>query len=309
MSETQSAAAVLMVRPHRFGPNPQTFASNAFQRAASAEVHDAALLEFEALADALRAAGVEVMAVDDTPEPPTPDALFPNNWFSTHADGTIVLYPMCAPNRRAERRLELLGELRERGFRCHRLIDLSMHELDGRFLEGTGSLVLDRLQRRAYACLSARTDPQVLELWSQELGYRAFAFSAIDRDGRAIYHTNVMLALGTGWAVVCGAAVVDAARRGELLDALAQGGRSVVDIDHGQMHEFAGNIIELRDRHGAPVIAMSARARAALRPEQRAVLQRHGRIVASPVPTIEDAGGGSVRCMLAELFLPANEAA
>lgn len=308
MSETQSAAAVLMVRPHRFGPNPQTLASNAFQRIVGAEVHDAALIEFDALAAALRAAGVEVMAVDDTPEPPTPDALFPNNWFSTHADGTIVLYPMCAPNRRAERRLELLTDLRERGFRCHRLVDLSMHELDGRFLEGTGSLVLDRLQRRAYACLSPRTDPQLLELWCEELGYRAFAFEAVDRDQRAIYHTNVMLALGTGWAVVCGAAVVDAARRADLMAALADGGRSVVDIDLGQMHGFAGNILELRDRHGGPVIAMSARAFAALRPEQRAMLERHGRLVASPVPTIEDAGGGSVRCMIAELFLPASGA-
>ena len=304
MSEMQSAAAVLMVRPQRFHSNPQTLASNAFQRDFGADVHAAATREFDALAAALRDAGVEVVALDDTPEPPTPDAVFPNNWFSTHADGTIVLYPMCAPNRRVERRLDLFADLRARGFGCNRLVDLSMHELDGRFLEGTGSLVLDRIERRAYACLSPRTDRQMVELWCQELDYQPFAFEATDAVGRPIYHTNVMLALGTGWAVVCSAAIDDPTRRRQLLTQLDGGGRGVVDIDRGQMAAFAGNILELRDRTGRPVIAMSAQARAALQPDQLAALSKHGRIVSSPVPTIETAGGGSVRCMIAELFLP-----
>jgi hypothetical protein len=304
MSETQSAPAVLMVRPHRFASNPQTRGCNAFQRDSGGDLHAAAVREFDALAAALREAGVAVVALDDTPEPHTPDAVFPNNWFSTHADGTIVLYPMSAPNRRAERRVDLFADLRERGFGCRRLVDLSAHELDGRFLEGTGSLVLDRLARRAYACLSPRTDRRLLEIWCQELGYQPFAFEATDSDGRAIYHTNVMLALGTGWAVVCAAAVDDRARRAELSAALAAGGRTVVEIDREQMAAFTGNVLELRDRAGHLVIAMSAQARAALRPEQVAALSRHGRLVSSPVPTIETAGGGSVRCMIAELFLP-----
>jgi hypothetical protein len=305
MSETQSAAAVLMVRPHRFASNPQTQACNAFQREVGGDVHAAAVAEFDALAAALRLAGVAVVAVEDSAEPQTPDAVFPNNWFSTHADGTVVLYPMCAENRRAERRLEVFAELRERGFGCNRLVDLSAHEIDGRFLEGTGSLVLDRVTRTAFACLSPRTHPAMLELWGEELGYRTFAFEARDAAGKPVYHTNVMLAIGSGWAVVCADSVTPPARRGELLAALAVGGRQVIAIDLEQMASFAGNILELRDASGRPVIAMSAQARAALRPDQIEALSVHGRIVASAVPTIETAGGGSVRCMIAEVFLPA----
>lgn len=304
-SEMQSAAAVLMVRPLRFDSNPQTRASNAFQRDVLVEDSQrAALVEFDALVDELRLAGVEVVAVDDTLEPHTPDALFPNNWFTTHADGTVVLYPMCAPNRRAERRIDLLALLRARGFACARLVDLTAHELEGRYLEGTGSLVLDRVARIAFACLSPRTDPTVLSQWGQELGYRTYVFEASDALGRAIYHTNVMLAVGSTWAVVCASAITDARQRSELMGTLAAGGRTVIEIDVVQMAGFAGNVLELRDSTGAALIAMSTNARTVLRTEQLEALGRHGRIVSSPVPTIETVGGGSVRCMLAELFLP-----
>lgn len=305
MAEMQSAATVLMVRPVGFGPNPQTRESNAFQSAAVVpDAQRAALAEFDGLVAELRGAGVSVLALDDTAEPITPDALFPNNWFTTHADGTVVLYPMCAPNRRAERRIDVLERLRDSGFVCSRLVDLSAHELEGRFLEGTGSLVLDRVGRIAFACLSPRTDLTLLELWCEELGYSCFAFEARDAAGRDIYHTNVMLAVGGRWAVVCASAVADAERARQLLDALAEGGRTVVQIDMDQMAGFAGNILELRDSAGGAVIAMSAQAHDALRPAQLRELGRHARIVAVPVPTIEAVGGGSVRCMLAELFLP-----
>lgn len=305
MPEMQSTAAVLMVRPLRFGSNPQTRASNAFQSdVAAPDAHRTAIAEFDGLVAELRAAGVNVVAVDDTAEPVTPDALFPNNWLTTHADGTVVLYPMCAPNRRAERRMDLLEQLRDSGFVCSRLVDMSTHESEGRFLEGTGSLVLDRVRRIAFACLSPRTDLTLLKLWCGELGYRCFAFEARDSTGRDIYHTNVMLAIGSRWAVVCATAVPDLDRRRQLLDALAEDDRSVIVIDMDQMARFAGNTIELRDSTGGTVIAMSAQAYAALLPEQSEALRRHGRIVAFPVPTIETVGGGSVRCMLAELFLP-----
>jgi hypothetical protein len=310
MTERQSAATVLMVRPVEFGPNPQTRASNSFQSDALVpEAQRSAIAEFDGLVVALRGAGIEVVAVDDTPEPHTPDAIFPNNWFTTHADGTVVLYPMCAPNRRAERRIDLLERLRNSGFVCSRLVDLSAHELDGRYLEGTGSLVLDRVHRTAFACLSPRTDSLVLDLWSQELGFRGFAFSAVDAGGRAIYHTNVMLALGSRWAVVCAESISDAHRRQQLIETLEQGDRRVIEIDLSQMAGFAGNILELQSSDRGTVIAMSTRAHAALRREQLVELGRHGRIVAVPVPTIEAVGGGSVRCMLAELFLPIQRAA
>jgi hypothetical protein len=310
MIERQSAATVLMVRPVGFGPNPQTRASNSFQ--SDAPVPDAArsaIVEFDGLVAELRDAGVDVVALDDTPLPNSPDAIFPNNWFTTHADGTVVLYPMFAPNRRAERRIDLLERLRASGFVCSRVVDLSAHELEGRYLEGTGSLVLDRVRRVAFACLSPRTDQGVVDLWSQELGFRSFAFAATDAGGQAIYHTNVMLAVGSRWAVVCAESITDVLRRQQLVYELAQGGRAVIEIDLTQMAGFAGNILELRDSKGGTVVVMSARAHAALRSEQLAVLRQHGRVIAVPVPTIEEVGGGSVRCMLAELFLPVQRAA
>jgi len=304
--EAQSTRTVVMVRPARFAANPQTLASNAFQAAGAAASEHAAIAEFDGVVAALRAARIEVRSIDDTAEPHKPDALFPNNWFSTHADGTVVLYPMCAPNRRAERRLDLFEMLRHDGFVCHRLVDLSTHELDGRFLEGTGSLVLDRPRRVAYACRSPRTDPQLLEVWAAELGYRVVAFDATDSAGRAIYHTNVMLCVGSGWALACLDAIRDPGQRAALVAELRFGGRELIEIDLAQLAGFAGNMLELAAPDG-PLVALSDRAAQTLRTEQRAALARHARLVAVPVPTIETAGGGGVRCMLGEVFLPRAE--
>jgi hypothetical protein len=306
MPDPQCAADVLMIRPVRFEGNPQTAASNAFQAGVSGSLsaQEQALAEFEGLRSALSEAGVRVHVFDDTQEPHKPDSIFPNNWVSFHADGTAVLYPMLAENRRLERRMDLLESLSmQHGFRITRVIDLSHHERDGRFLEGTGSLVLDRVNRVAYACVSARTDLDVLGDFAQQLDYDVVAFEAFDPNGAPIYHTNVMMSVGTSFAVVCSASIRDD-ERGGVLDALRSSGRTIVDLDFEQMLGFAGNLLELRSEAGRQVVAISQRAFEVLRPEQREILQREGSIVPAAIPTIETLGGGSVRCMLAEVFLP-----
>ena len=304
----QSADAVLMVRPASFGWNAQTAASNRFQLAAPVTADDAcerAMAEFDGLAAALQHAGVAVHAFDDRAEPVCPDAVFPNNWVSLHADGTVVLYPMLAPNRRLERRLELVAELECRaGHRVERLLDLTHHELHGRFLEGTGSVVFDHPGRVAYACLSPRTDARVLDELCAELGYEAVTFAATDDEGVPVYHTNVVLSIGTAFAVVCAASVLPA-QRSALLERLASGGRRVGTIDRRQMGSYAGNVLELRATDGARVLAASQCAMASLPEDARGTLDASlERVVAAPMPTIERFGGGSVRCMLAEVFLP-----
>lgn len=305
----QAAAAVLMVRPASFGWNPETVASNRFQAAAPGTDAAAgrAVAEFDALAGALGEAGITVHAVDDLVEPVCPDAVFPNNWVSLHADGTVVLYPMLARSRRRERRLDLLAELERRGgYRVERLLDLTHHELQDRFLEGTGSVVFDHADRVAYACNSPRTDPAVLDELCAELGYEPVVFDACDPGGVPVYHTNVLLSVGTGHAVLC-AEAVPAPQRAALVERLAAGGRRLLTIDRAQMAAFAGNVLELRNADGRRVLAGSQRALDSLDAEQHAALAACvDRVVAVPVPTIERLGGGSVRCMLAEVFLPGS---
>lgn len=303
------AHAVLMVRPANFGFNAETAASNRFQHAASAAPKAIALrarAEFDAATAALAHAGVRVLAQEDTPSPVKPDAVFPNNWVSFHADGTVVLYPMQAPNRRLERRRELLEQVREQlGFRMTRLVDLTHHEQHGRFLEGTGSLVLDHRARVAYACRSPRTDAQVLREWSQALGYEALLFDSSDASGAPYYHTNVMLAIGTRAAVVA-LSTIEAGRREQVRERLQAGGRQLIDIDADQVARFAGNMLELQtldDKGRAGTLwALSAIARDALQAAQLESLKNStDAVLALAVPTIETIGGGSVRCMLAEV--------
>lgn len=304
---TQAADVVMMVRPASFGFNPETQESNRFQREAAALAASAASLaqqEFDQLVAALRAAGVAVVVVEDEPIPRCPDAIFPNNWVSLHADGTVVLYPMLARSRRAERRFEHLVALeRASRRRVHRVFDLTHHELAGRFLEGTGSVVFDHRARVAYAALSPRTHVDPLEELCSEIDYGACAFRAADAGGVAIYHTNVMLAIGTDFAVVATSAI-DPAQRQDVLDELRGGGREVFEIDARQMASFAGNVLELRAADGARVLAMSQSAAQAFGPTLQALRRHVDRIVTSPIPTIETLGGGSVRCMIAESFLP-----
>lgn len=304
-TERQCADAVLMIRPACFGANPETADSNRFQQGgAAAGAAEAARREFDGLVTRLRGAGVEVQVAEDTPEPAKPDACFPNNWVSFHADGSVVLYPMMAPSRRAERREAPIEQLRAAGFRVTRTIDLSPLEARGEFLEGTGSLVLDRCHRIAYACRSPRTTAVALAEFSARLGYRIVAFDAHGPDGRPAYHTNVLMAIGEGFAVVCAAAIAEAGDRSRVLDELASTGHEPVEIGVAEMHGFAGNLLALRTTSGRALIVLSDRGWSSLSPETRRRLERHGKIVTTPIPTIERHGGGSVRCMIAEVFLP-----
>jgi len=306
MSELQSAADVLMIRPARFAGNPQTASSNRFQQPTSgADPQAAALAEFEGLVRGLADVGVVVHVFDDTFEPATPDAIFPNNWVSFHADGTAVLYPMLAENRRKERRTDVLERLgNEDGFRIRRVIDLTPHEGAGKFLEGTGSLVLDRVHRVAYACLSPRTDLDVLGDFAQQLDYDVVAFEACDSTGTPIYHTNVLMTVGERFAAVCSASIREDERLA-VLDALRTTGHTIVDLSYEQMSAFAGNMLELRTQSSGTVVAMSRASLESLTAGQRDTLESlAGPIVAAAIPTIERYGGGSVRCMLAEVHLP-----
>lgn len=307
----QCADAVLMVRPARFGYNPHTAATNAFQRAdAPAGAAQTARTEFDSLAGALRGEGLRVCVVEDTPDPAKPDAVFPNNWVSFHADGTVVLYPMLAASRRAERRQEVVKAAVDRlGYPVSRLVDLTEHEREGRYLEGTGSLVLDHPLRLAYACRSVRTDTRVLEEWSRALGYESIVFDASDRAGRPIYHTNVLMSLGERAAFVALEAIADA-DRARVSGRLKDSGRELIELDRDQLEHFAGNVLELATWDEAfgeyRVLVMSESARTALSAETFArVAACTDEVLVVPVPTIERLGGGSVRCMLAEVFLPA----
>ena len=309
--EPQSACAVLMVRPACFGFNPQTAASNAFQESADsrggAEIQRLALAEFDGLARALQSAGVEVLIAPDSPLPVKPDAIFPNNWVSFHFDGTVALYPMLAPNRRSERREDVLEQVvREGRFHVSRTVDLTHREAEGKFLEGTGSLVLDRVHRVAYASLSPRTDLDVLGEFAQLLDYELVTFEAQDAAAQPVYHTNVVMAIGTRFAVVCGEAIVHPQHREAVFNKLRAAGHDVVDITQRQMREFAGNLLELSPA-GGPIVALSTTAWRSLGSAQRRILESHAEVVPVAIPTIERIGGGGVRCMLAELHLPKRQ--
>ena len=293
-----------MIRPAAVGPTPETAASNPFQQPPPAgDLLALARAEFDAVVGALGRAGVDVLVADDTPQPAKPDAVFPNNWFSTHPDGTGVLYPMEALNRRLERRLELLDDLAQRGLlRRKRVIDLSPREARGEYLEGTGSLILDHQHGRGYAALSSRTHRAAVAEWSRATGIPVTSFSTDDGNGLPLYHTNVVLSIGQRFAVICAAAIPDATERQAVLAGLAASGRTLIEISLAQLIEFAANILELAAVDGHSVIAMSATARRSLTPPQLRALQAQGELVAIPIPTIETVGGGSVRCMLAELY-------
>lgn len=309
----QCAEAVLVVRPASFGYNPETADSNKMQQPPAAADGGEALLarkEHDGLVAALSSEGVSVCVVEDTPEPVKTDAVFPNNWVSFHEDGTVVLYPMQAQSRRRERRPEVVEAVAARlGFKIARTVDLTSHEKHGRYLEGTGSLVLDHIGRSAYACLSPRTDAAVIGEWCRELGYEPIIFSAVDRNGVPLYHTNVMMCIGERVAVVGTEAIVPADRQ-RVIERLRATGREVVEIGHEEIEHFAGNMLELGTWDEAlgdsRVLVMSESARHALRQDAFARLSAcTDQILAVPIPTIERLGGGSVRCTLAEVFLPA----
>ena len=306
--ESQLASTVLMIRPVRFESNPMTAESNRFQgktEASAGEQHEAALKEFDGLVDALRDKGINVIVVEDSVEPHTPDSIFPNNWVSFHADGRVVLYPMEAENRRTERRMDVISQLNdELGYAVSEVVDLSPHELRGHYLEGTGSMVLDRVNHVAYACLSSRTQLDPLGDFAQRMEYEVVAFEAVDREGVPIYHTNVLMNIGETLAVICDEAIPRDDQREAVLQRMRESGHDIMLLSYDQLDAFAGNMLELRGEDGKRVVAMSQQAFESLTEGQRAALQKNGDIVSVPIDNIEASAGGSVRCMLAEVHLP-----
>ena len=312
----QCADAVLMIEPAAFGYNPDTARTNTFQRPEGesgrtdpAAARAQALAEFARLRQALESEGVEVCAIEDTASPVKPDAVFPNNWLSFHEDGTLVLYPMESATRRPERRQDVIDAVIERlHFRVAHLLDLTHFEGEGMFLEGTGSLVLDHAERVVYACASPRTHPALVAEWARELRYEPLVFEAADRAGVPLYHTNVLMCIGERFGVV-GSEAIAAADRGRVLERLRASGRETLEIDQEQIARFAGNMLELGTWDEAlgdsRVLVMSEAARRSLGPGTYARLSGcTDAVLAVPIPTIERLGGGSVRCMLAEVFRP-----
>ena len=300
----QSPSAVIMVRPHHFAPNPQTLADNGFQPSAdgldAAAVAASAFDEVTLAAAALEAAGVTVHLFEDEADH-RPDSVFPNNWISTHSGGHIALYPMYTPNRRTERRSDIV-ELLKTTYRVQDVIDYSGLEYDDVFLEGTGAMVLDHEYRIAYAARSNRADPVALERFCTNFGYEPMVFDAVDGTGMPVYHTNVVLSIGAELALVGADMIVSAARRAEILDRLAgRGRRDVITLSNEQIVEFCGNALELHGADGR-VLALSQRAFDALTDDQRTRIERTARLLPLAVPTIELAGG-SVRCMLTGIHL------
>lgn len=305
----QTTNHILMVRPVRFAFNEETAANNAFQQRSETEeaaqaIAQEAIEEFDAFVRLLCENGITVEVVQDTPEPFTPDSIFPNNCFSVHGD-TLVLYPMFAPNRRLERKK--LINFRFTDFRFSisnhsKLKDLTHYEESGRFLEGTGSLVLDREHGVAYACLSPRTDEEVLKEWASAMGYSYLTFHSQDGQGMPVYHTNVMMHVGSRQAVVCLESIPNPSEREALKAMLEQYGKEVVPITLAQMNQFAGNMLELHNDRGEQLLVMSQTARRSLTTTQIATLSKHTRILSPDIHAIEAAGGGSARCMMAEIF-------
>lgn len=301
----QSASAVVMIRPSRFYPNPETAQDNAFQQEVEADVSHAisslAQREFDQAVETLRDAGVTVHVFEDTAIPAKPDAVFPNNWFSTHHDGRIALYPMYSPSRRAERREDLIDELRER-YRVSDLVDYSPYEKRGLYLEGTGSLVLDYVHRIAYVSLSRRADRAPLQKFCADFDYEALTFESIGDDGRPIYHTNVMLCVASQFALVGLDLIGDRAQREAVRARLESTGKTVIALDRNQIENFAGNALELHNEQSR-LLVLSVRAAASLTLDQRATIERSARLLPLSLPTIELAGG-SARCMMATIHLP-----
>jgi hypothetical protein len=304
-AHAQSTDSVLMIRPGRFHPNPETAADNAFQRDANRDLDALALLarkEFDVAVQTLRTAGVNVHLFEDTAEPEKPDAVFPNNWMSTHHDGRIALFPMYSNLRRRERRQDIVDELRKH-YRVTQVIDYSAFEDEGCYLEGTGSLVFDHLNRFAYVSLSNRSNPKVIQRFTDDFSYEPVIFTSIGSNGQSIYHTNVMMCIGTAFAMVGLDMIPNKAERQQVRSRLEKTGKEIVELSADQIANFAGNTIELQNKSGEKLLVLSSRATRALSEEQRERLSRYARLVPLELPTIE-LGGGSARCMIATIHLP-----
>lgn len=306
---TQSTHRLLMVRPANFRSNEATV-DNAFQKkpANSDDVQAIACQEFDFFVDELRAKGIHVFVRDARQEDDTPDALFPNNWVSFHEDGRAAIYPMMAENRRRERREGLIDELcDEFGLKLEEIADFTEFETHQKFLEGTGSMVLDRVHKICYAALSERTDEHAVELFAEYFGYETFCFNTSLKIGETenpVYHTNVVMSIGSKFAVVADECIPSDSERAELKKKLEQSGKQIIRITNDQLAHFCGNILEVLNEEGATYIAMSETAWTHFSASQQDALKQYGEIIRVPLPIIEQYGGGSARCMLCEVFLP-----
>lgn len=305
---TGVAKAVLMIEPVAFGFNDQTAVNNYFQHSAEsgdADIQRLAHVEFMQMVDRLRSRGIEVLVVKDTLEPHTPDSIFPNNWISFHEGGVVALYPMFAGNRRDERRDDIVEILADRDRYYTRFYDYTQYENQNRFLEGTGSMILDRANKIAYAALSERTEKGLFDQFCADFGYRAVSFVAnqtVEGKRLPIYHTNVMMCVANGYVVICLDTIDDAAERKCVVETISASDKEIIEISETQMHHFAGNMLQLQNGIGENYLVVSQAAYDSLTEEQIERLKHYNEIIVCPIPTIEKYGGGSVRCMMAEVF-------
>ncbi|MGF1558487.1 MAG: citrulline utilization hydrolase CtlX [Flavobacteriaceae bacterium] len=306
----QVTNTILMIRPINFRKNEQTAVNNYFQEDLAIEnavINTRAQNEFDTFVEILRAKGVQVIVVQDTKEPDTPDSIFPNNWISFHADGTVGIYPMFAENRRNERREDILDTLEEMGFVIDSVMDYTAAEADNLFLEGTGSLLLDRVNKKAYCALSGRADEDLFIEFCEDFDYAPVLFTAnqtVDGKRLPIYHTNVMMALGETFAIICLDTIDDKKERKNLVEHLKDTNKEIIAISEAQMHHFAGNMLQVLGADDKRYLVMSSAAYNSLKSDQIAMIEKHSEIIHSSLETIETCGGGSARCMMAEVFLP-----
>ncbi|MGL6037983.1 MAG: citrulline utilization hydrolase CtlX [Soonwooa sp.] len=304
----QTTNTVLMIEPIAFGYNAQTAENNYFQvEQKGAEVQDKALAEFNAFVEKLRSKGINVITIKDTLEPHTPDSIFPNNWVSFAEDGTVVLYPMFAPNRRVERRQDILDQVKAQGFNITKIDDLSGNEQDEKFLEGTGSMIFDHDNKIAYGSVSLRLDEKLFRDFCAKYDYTPVvfhSFQSYDNERLPIYHTNVMMCVADRFAVICLECIDDEDERQNVVSSLADSGKEIVEITEAQMQQFAGNMLQVRNDEGKTYLVMSQSAYKSLNNSQISQIENYSEIIYSDLETIETNGGGSARCMLAEVFLP-----
>ena len=308
----QTTSNVLMIEPIAFGFNAETAQNNYFQQnddTPEAKIQANALCEFRNMVNMLRDKGINVIVEKDTLEPHTPDSIFPNNWVSFHSCGRVILYPMCAVNRRPERREEILKRIEQEGFFIKEKIDLTGYEKEEspEFLEGTGSMILDRENHIAYACLSQRTNRHLFELFCREMEYRPVMFSSfqsVDNKRLPIYHTNVMMCVANKYVVICLDTIDDKEERQAVEHSIKDSGKEIIEISESQMHQFAGNMLQVSNSMGESFLVMSDSAYCSLREDQIETIEKYNQIIHPAIPTIEHYGGGSARCMIAEVFLP-----
>ena len=299
----QHTSHLLMIKPVKFDFNAETAVNNSFQsKSADNAVQEKALNEFEAFITTLRNHGVDITVIEDTEEPHTPDSVFPNNWISFHDNGTITLYPMFAMNRRSERKQHVLDTIFKK-FQVTKTLDLTYHESADIFLEGTGSMVLDRENKIAYACLSPRTNLIAIKEFCEQMNYSSVTFNSVDENNRPIYHTNVMMCVADEFVVICLDSIPDTSEQKRLIDSFTQTGKQIIAISFNQVNHFAGNMLQVHNASGQKFLVMSSQAYHSLTKVQIASIKYFNPIIHSDITTIETNGGGSVRCMMAEIFL------